>query len=130
MPRYVPNVVLETEFTRPSSIWAVAVLGTDRLLRIELDIGLPSATFVRQALKALPKTVPYFGRVIAFRINYKPTFSVKYSLDGKPLATYDEPATIGAATLVLDHEASEEDHAIFGRLTGGRDTLAPARTLH
>jgi hypothetical protein len=129
MARYVPNVVLETEFTRPTSIWAVAVLGTDRLLRIELDTGLPSATFLRQALKLVPATVPYFGRVIAFRINYKPTFSAKYDLHGTPLATFDRPATIGAATLVLDPAASEEDHAIFGRLTGERDTLA-CRTLH
>ena len=36
MARYVPNVVLETEFTRPTSIWAVAVLGTDRLLCVDV----------------------------------------------------------------------------------------------
>jgi hypothetical protein len=64
----------------PSPIFAAAVMGVERLLRLELDASLPAATYMRQALKQVPEHVLAFGRSVGVVVNYRPDFAVKYDL--------------------------------------------------
>jgi hypothetical protein len=117
--RFTPHAILETENRRPSSIWMASLLNVEKLLRIDFPRKLPSACFMRFALTKVPERgVPAFGRVVSVVVNFREDFVVRYSLTGAVIEVLENPVTIGAATLVLDPEASEEDHHLFERLTG------------
>ena len=117
--RFTPHAIIETERTRPSSLWMCAVLGVETLLRIDFPKGLPSACFMRFALSKVPASVPTFGRPISVVLNYRADFAVRYSLDGAVIEVLDAPATVGAATLVLDDPAAtREDRVAFASLVG------------
>jgi hypothetical protein len=90
--RFTPHAIVETEHTRPSSLWMCAVLGVETLLRIDFPKGLPSACFMRFALSKVPASVPTFGRPISVVLNYRADFAVRYSLDGAVIEVLDAPA--------------------------------------
>jgi hypothetical protein len=110
-PTYRPHVVLACENMRPSSVWMFAMLsGPDKLLHLDLDLRLPSQTYMRQAMNLLPKTVPCFGKVVAFTVNYRNDFAVKYSGQGEVLEVLDHAVTHGFGPVTLttpDPEAQE-----------------------
>ena len=101
--KFQPHAILETERRIPSPVWLAGVLGIETILRIDFDKKLPSATFLRQALKKLPEAVPAFGRVVGVTINYKPDFAVKYDLTGAPVEVLDQAKVCGVAYISTLH---------------------------
>jgi hypothetical protein len=54
-------------------IFVAAMIGVEKLLRIDLDATQGPVSLVRQVLDRLPEGVPAFGRTAGFVVNYSPT---------------------------------------------------------
>jgi len=126
--RFTPFVLIECENARPSSVWEFALRGgPDKLLHLDLDLRLPSQTYMRQALNLLPEEVPYFGKPIAFTVNFRNDFAVKYSTKGDVLEVLDHAVTHGFGSVTLT-AADSEAQAWLDKATGA--LLEPAGTVH
>jgi hypothetical protein len=94
-----PHAIILTERTVPSPIFVAAIIGVEKLLRIDLDATQGPVTFVRQVLYRLPEGVPAFGKPIGFVINYSPDQAVRFDRNGQPIAMLDEAVRPGTAVL-------------------------------
>jgi hypothetical protein len=109
-----PHVIILTERTVPSPIFVAAIIGVEKLLRIDLDPTQGPVSFVRQVQDRLPEGIPTFGKPIGFVINYSPDKTVRFDRNGQPIAILDKAIRPGTAVLL--------------RL-GGRPITAEALTL-
>jgi len=109
-----PHVIILTKRTVPSPIFVAAIIGVEKLLRIDLDATQGPVSFVRQVLDRLPEGVPTFGKPIGFVINYSADKAVRFDRNGQPIAILDKAIRPGTAVLL--------------RL-GGRPITAEALTL-
>jgi hypothetical protein len=96
-----PHAIILTEQTVPSPIFVAAMIGVEKLLRIDLDPTQGPVSFMRQVLERLPERVPAFGKSIGFVINYSPDQAVRFDSNGQPIATLDEAVRPGTAALRL-----------------------------
>jgi hypothetical protein len=71
-----PHAIIATGRSVPSPIFVAALIGVEKILRIDFDTSLPGATFVHQALAKLPEQTPAFGRPTGVTVNYAPSQSV------------------------------------------------------
>jgi hypothetical protein len=113
--------LLGTE-TRPSQITIYGMTGgSERWLKIPLDISQPAVTFASQAFAVASRTpvVPFFGKTIGFIVNYMPDFAVRFDLNGDPVETFDHAYLPGNVTLLIG--GKEIPGEVFARITG----LAP-----
>ncbi len=94
-----PHVINLTENTVPSPIFVAAIIGVEKLLRIDLDVTQGPVSFVRQVLNRLPEEVPAFGKPIGFVINYSPDQAIRFDLNGQPTAILDKAVRPGTAVL-------------------------------
>jgi hypothetical protein len=99
--KFLPHAIILTEHTVPSPIFVAAMVGVERLLRIDIDATQGPVSFVRQMLDRLPERVPAFGRTVGFVINYSPDQAVRFDPNGQPIATLDEAVRPGTAVLRL-----------------------------
>jgi hypothetical protein len=98
---FCPHAIILTERTVPSPIFVAAMIGVEKLLRIDLDPTQGPVSFVRQVLYRLPERVPAFGKPIGFVINYSPDKAVRFDPNGQPIASLDKAVRPGTATLHL-----------------------------
>src|SRR5271166_1120844 len=70
-----------------SPIFVAALIGVEKILRIDFDTSLPEETYVHQALEQIPEQTIAFGRPIGVTINYAPDRAVRYDLEGNPIET-------------------------------------------
>jgi len=84
-----PHAIILTEKTVPSPIFVAALIGVEKLLRIDLDATQGPVSFVRQVLDRLPEGVPAFGKPIGFVINYFPDKAVRFDPNGQPITILD-----------------------------------------
>jgi hypothetical protein len=96
---FCPHAIILTERTVPSPIFVAAMIGVEKLLRIDLDATQGPVSFVKQVLYRLPEGVPAFGKTAGFVINYSPDKAVRFDPNGKPIAILDKAARPGTATL-------------------------------
>ena len=61
---FCPHAIILTERTVPSPIFVAAIIGVEKLLRIDLDPTQGPVSFVRQVLDRLPEGGPAFGEPI------------------------------------------------------------------
>jgi hypothetical protein len=59
---FCPHAIFLTERTVPSPIFVAAMIGVEKLLRIDLDATQGPVSFVRQVLNRLPEGVSAFGK--------------------------------------------------------------------
>jgi hypothetical protein len=85
-----PHAITATDRSVPSPIFVAALIGVEKILRIDFDTSLPEATFVQQALAKLPELTIAFGRPIGVTVNYAPDRAVRYDLRGDPIETLAE----------------------------------------
>jgi hypothetical protein len=122
---FCPHAIILTERTVPSPIFVAAMIGVEKLLRIDLDATHGPVSFVRQVLDRLPEGVPAFGRPVGFVINYSPDKAVRFDLNGQPIAILDKAVRPGTAVLLrldgrpISAEALGLDLAIRGGLPFG-----------
>jgi hypothetical protein len=96
-----PHAIILTEHTVPSPIFVAAIIGVEKLLRIDLDATEGPVSFVRQVLDRLPERVPAFGNPIGFVINYSPDKAVRFDRNGQPIAILDKAVRLGTAVVHL-----------------------------
>ena len=96
-----PHAIILTEHTVPSPIFVAAIIGVEKLLRIDLDATRGPVSFVRQVLDRLPNRVPAFGTPIGFVINYSPDKAVRFDRNGQPIAILDKAVRLGTAVVHL-----------------------------
>jgi hypothetical protein len=104
-----PHAVTICERAIPEPIWLAAVIGVDRLLRIDFAENSTPISYVRQALDGLEtrlrrwssSSLPAFGRPRGVVVNYAYDNAVEFDLEGKPLRVFDEAVRIGVATVAL-----------------------------
>ena len=97
---FCPHAIILTERTVPSPIFVAAMIGVEKLLRIDLDATQGPVSFVRQVLDRLPEGVPAFGKTIGFVINFSPDKAVRFDLNGQPIAILDKAVRPGTAVLL------------------------------
>jgi hypothetical protein len=97
---FCPHAIILTERTVPSPIFVAAMIGVEKLLRIDLDATQGPVSFVMQVLNRLPDQVPAFGKPIGFVINYSPDHAIRFDLNGQPTAILDKAVRPGTAVLL------------------------------
>ena len=97
---FCPHAIILTEHTVPSPIFVAAMIGVEKLLRIDLDATQGPVSLVRQVLDRLPERVPAFGKAIGFVINYSPDKAVRFDRNGQPIAILDKAVRPGTAVLI------------------------------
>src|ERR1700730_6946364 len=97
---FCPHAIILTERTVPSPIFVAALIGVEKLLRIDLDATQRPVSFVRQVLNRLPEEVAAFGKPIGFVINYSPDHAIRFDLNGQPTAILDKAVRPGTAVLL------------------------------
>jgi hypothetical protein len=101
LENFRPHAIILAERTVPSPIFVAALIGVEKLLRIDLDATQGPVSYVRQVLDRLPEGVPAFGKPIGFVINYSPDKAVRFDRNGQPIAILDKAVRPGTATLHL-----------------------------
>jgi hypothetical protein len=96
-----PHAIILTENTVPSPIFVAAIIGVEKLLRIDLDATQGPVRFVWQVLDRRPEGVPAFRKTAGFVINYSPDKAVRFDPNGKPIAILDKAVRPGTAVLRL-----------------------------
>jgi hypothetical protein len=92
--RFTPHALILTERSVPQPTFVAAVIGVERLLRVDLDAAAAPVTFAGQALRAVRRRLaqwgsdqlPAFGRPIGVVVNYGPDRAVAFDMDGAPRA--------------------------------------------
>ena len=97
---FCPHAIILTERTVPSPIFVAAIIGVEKLLRIDLDATQGPVRFVRQVLDRLPEGVPAFGKTAGFVINYSPDKAVRFDQNWQPIAILDKAVRPGTAVLL------------------------------
>jgi hypothetical protein len=57
-----PHAIIATDRSLPGPIFVAALVGVEKILRIDFDTSLPEETYVHQALAKLPEQTIAFGR--------------------------------------------------------------------
>jgi hypothetical protein len=98
--KFRPHAIILTEHTVPSPIFVAAMIGVEKLLRIDIDATQGPVSFVRQVLDRLPEVVPAFGKPIGFVINYSPDQAVRFDRNGQANEILKEAVRPGTAVLL------------------------------
>jgi hypothetical protein len=115
-----PHAVILTEKDRPEQIFIAAIIGVERLLRVDLDPTEGEVTYIDQALKGVRQKLarwnskvdvsavglgdlqlPTFGRPAGVIVNYTPDRAVRFDLSGQPIEVLDRAHRIGDAQFCL-----------------------------
>ena len=82
-----PHAIIVTERVIPQPLFVAAVIGVERLLRLDLDHALDPVTYVTQALDALEQrlvrwkgVLPAFGRPVGLVVNFTPDSALGLTL--------------------------------------------------
>jgi hypothetical protein len=107
-----PHAIIATDRSVPSPIFVAALIGVEKILRIDFDTSLPEATFVQQALAKLPEQTIAFGRPTGVTVNYAPDRADRYDLKGDCIEALAEAIRCGKAYFnVLPHKGSGNDRS-------------------
>jgi hypothetical protein len=114
-----PHAIIATKRSVPSHIFVAALIGVEKILRIDFDTSLPEDTYVYQALAKLPEQTIAFGRPVGVIINYSPGRAVRYDLKGNPIETLTVAVQFGNAFLTIP--PSKKDMSVrIGKALGLR----------
>jgi hypothetical protein len=105
---FQPHAIILTERTRPEPVFVAAIIGAERLLRVDFDLDREGESYVKKSLEwvehRLAKwngTFPAFGRPTGLIVNYAPNFAVRFDLRGAPQEIFGEAYRIGQEYLLL-----------------------------
>jgi hypothetical protein len=96
-----PHAIIATERSVPSPIFVAALIGVEKILRIDFDTSLPEATYVHQALAQIPEQTIAFGRPTGVIVNYSADRAVRYDLKGDPIEILTEAIQCGKASFTI-----------------------------
>jgi hypothetical protein len=105
---FQPHAIILTERTRPEPVFVAAIIGAERLLRVDFDLDGEGESYVKKSLEGVERrlakwngTIPAFGRPTGLIVNYAPNFAVRFDLRGTPQEIFGEAYRIGQASLLL-----------------------------
>ena len=103
-----PHAIIVTERVIPQPIFVAAVIGVERLLRLDFDHARDPVTYVTQALDGLKQRlakwkgmIPAFGRPVGFVINYTEDRGVRLDLEGNAVERSDHAYRLGVAQFCI-----------------------------
>ena len=103
-----PHAIIFTERERPEPLFVAAVIGVERLLRLDLDHALDPVTYVTQAMDGLKQrltrwkgVLPAYGRPVGFIVNFSPDSAVRFDLEGKAVEILDQAYRLGVAQFCI-----------------------------
>jgi hypothetical protein len=73
-----PHAIILTKRSVRSPIFVAAMIGVEKLLRIDLDVIQGPVSFVRQVLDHLPEGVPAFGKPIGDQLFHGQSGQVRF----------------------------------------------------
>ena len=104
---FKPHAIILTVRKRPEPIFLAALIGVDRLLRVDFNPEGDHESFVQRALQGMQRilvkwggVVPAFGRPTGIIINYTPDYSIRFGLDGMPREFLRQAYRVGQAQLL------------------------------
>jgi hypothetical protein len=107
---FKPHAIILGERTIPEPIFVAALMGPERILRVEFDCSEAKESWAARALEGVRARLaefggtgllPAFGVAIGFVVNYAPDFAVRFELDGTPKELLATAYRIGHASLLL-----------------------------
>jgi|HubBroStandDraft_6_1064221.scaffolds.fasta_scaffold118030_2 hypothetical protein len=112
---FMPHAIILTERTVPQPIFVAAIIGVERLLRIDFDLALPPISYVNQAFAGIrrrlsefrsgscriPGALPGFGRPIGLIVNYTPDRAIRFDPDGNALDTLPRARRLAEAYIAI-----------------------------
>jgi len=98
---FKPHAVFLTAHRIPRQIVIAAMIGADRQRYVFFDYKSDPRSFRLSALKAMPATIPMFGRVLGFVINHSPSYAIEYDVSGKLVRVCNQPEVIGQLHLTV-----------------------------
>lgn len=108
---FKPHAVILTERSTPQPIFIAALIGADRLLRVDFDLAARPSSFVNQALNGMrvklqrwpngPGKLLCFGAPIGVVVNYSPDRAIRFDLDGKALQILPRAYRVGTVELFI-----------------------------
>ena len=105
---FQPHAIILTERTRPEPIFVAAIIGAERLLRVDFDLDGERESYVKKSLEGVQcrlakwnETIPDIGRPTGLIVNYAPNFAVRFDLRGTPEEIFGEAYRIGQTHLSL-----------------------------
>ncbi len=107
LKEFSPYAIILCERTVPEPIFVAALIGINRILRIDFQPGSPPITFAAQAMEGLSKrlsefkskVLPAFGKPLGFAVNYTEQRAVTFDLQQRPLRHF--PHVIGSGNIYL-----------------------------
>lgn len=96
---FVPHAVLDTARPIPQPVFAAAVSGADKKLRMDLPHDRPALGWPALVARALPPGLPGYGRVTGFFINWTPDAATRFDRTGTPLEKLDHAVRRGVSTM-------------------------------
>ena len=113
---FVAHAYRTTERTQPAQITLCAVTGgSDRWLKIALDLTQPPLSYANQALVVARRTreVPFFGAVTGVIVNYSPDRAVRFDLAGTPIECLPRAYSPGRTSFMLRGRRAPSSFTIY-----------------
>ena len=105
---FKPHAIILTERERPEPIFLAALIGVERLLRVDFDLEGDRESYAQKALQGMQRhlakwkgAVPAFGQPIGFVVNYSPDYAIRFDLDGMPREFFRKAYRVGQAHLLV-----------------------------
>jgi hypothetical protein len=104
---FQPHAVILTERTVPQPIFVAAIIGVERLLRVDFDLDRERESYIKKVLEEVERRlakwngmIPAFGRPTGLIVNYAPNFGVRFDLRGTPQEIFGEAYRIAQTYLL------------------------------
>jgi hypothetical protein len=123
---FKPHAVITTDQERPQPLFIAAFIGVNVLLRVDFDPTSSPVTYVSQALDGVRQrrqrwrgnSLPAFGRMNGFIVNFSPDSAVRFDLDGNAIEIFDQAYRIGEIQLSIGGRAVS--HAELAAIFSGK----------
>ena len=109
---FCPHAIIVTERVIPQPLFVAAVIGVERLLRLDLDGSQDPVTYVTQARARLSQrlakwkgALPAFGRPVGLIVNFTPDSAVRFDLNGNEVEVLDAAHRLGTAEFCIGRRA-------------------------
>jgi len=99
--RFKPHAIFLTEHRVPLQIVIAALIGADRQRYVFFDYKTDPFLFKSIVMKTMPSTIPMFGRVLGFVINYSPTYAIEHDVQGMVIKILSKSKSVGYVRLGL-----------------------------
>ena len=90
-----PHAIFLTEHRVPTQIVIARIIGADRQRYVYFDDDAAPETFRDTVLAKLPSSIPTFGGVDGFVINYRLDHAMRYDVSGNVVAAFDRIRRVG-----------------------------------